>query len=101
MTLNQAKIAYKDKVKEALEACSDLVLSEGPYKFTYTVFPATKRAFDLGNVLPIIQKFCDDALIDLGVIKDDNWNIVQEIDYRFGAIDKEDPRVELEISCMH
>lgn len=101
MTLNQAKVAYKEQVRDALSICDNPKLAEGPYKFTYTVFPATKRAFDLGNVLPIIQKFCDDALIDLGVIKDDNWNVVREIDYRFGEIDKENPRVELVITSVN
>lgn len=98
MTLNQAKVAYKEKVKFAVETCRNPVLGEGPYKFLYTVYPGSKRAFDLGNVLPIIQKFTDDALIELGIITDDNYKIVREIDYRIATEDKENPRVELLIS---
>jgi hypothetical protein len=48
-------------------------------------------------VLPIIQKFTDDALIELKVISDDSWKVIKAIDYRFGAIDKENPHAELEI----
>jgi hypothetical protein len=69
-----------------------------PYLFTYTIFPANNRKFDLANVLPIIQKFTDDALIDLESISDDSYKVIPAINYRFGGVDKESPRVELEIT---
>jgi hypothetical protein len=93
--LNQAKIVFKDQMREILW---DYVCMEGPLHFTYTVFPANNRAFDLGNVCSIIQKFTDDALVELEVIKDDSYKIVRSIDYRFGGVDKEHPRAELEIT---
>jgi Holliday junction resolvase RusA-like endonuclease len=106
IVLNQAKKLYKEKVEQAWNEetytqCL-LPLSEinikPPFIFVYTVFPANNRAFDLANILPIVQKFTDDALIELGIIKDDNHKIVSAINYRFGKVDKEKPRVELEIS---
>lgn len=100
MVLNQAKTAYKNAVDEAVDSSFNIGASgvdDPPYHFTYTVYPGNNRAFDLANVLPIVQKFTDDALIELGIIKDDNFKIVRAIDYRFGGVDKERPRVELEI----
>jgi hypothetical protein len=103
--LNAAKIAYKGVVKERLDAIAIGNLAghlkweptSTPVRFTYTIFPGSNRAFDLANVCAIVQKFTDDALIELGVIKDDNYKIVRSIDYRFGAVDKLNPRAELDI----
>jgi hypothetical protein len=75
-------------------------LSAPPYSFTYTVYPGNNRAFDLGNVLPIIQKFTDDALIELGVITDDNFKVVRQVNYNFGQVDKGQPRAELLIESL-
>jgi len=93
-TLDGAK---KEMARHVALAVSGISLGEPPYRFTYTIFPATGRAFDLGNVCPVIQKFTDDSLIELGVIGDDKYKIVSEINYRFGAVDKENPRAELTI----
>jgi len=68
-----------------------------PYRFIYTAYPASNRKFDLGNLLSIIQKFTDDALIEINVITDDSYKVIPSIDYRFGQVDKENPRIELEI----
>ena len=95
MTLNQAKIAWKEIVKQS--TAGKTIVDSSPYNFTYTVFPATNRKFDLANVLSIVQKFTDDALIEFGFIPDDSYKIIPKIDYRFGKVDKENPRVELEI----
>lgn len=99
MVLNDAKQRWKELVGIFKNPYSH-PKPEGPFHFTYTVYPGNNRAFDLANVLPIVQKFTDDALIELGVIKDDNFKIVRAIDYRFGGVDKENPRVELEIKPM-
>lgn len=96
MTLNKAKELYKDIVRTSCNKALSF-RPEPPYHFIYTVFPANARKFDLANVLPIIQKFADDALIELGIISDDSWKVIQAIDYRIGGIDKENPRCELEI----
>lgn len=95
MTLNQAKIAWKEIVKQS--TAGKTIVDSSPFKFVYTVYPATGRKFDLANVLSIVQKFTDDALIEFGFIPDDSYKIIPKIDYRFGKVDKENPRVELEI----
>jgi hypothetical protein len=95
MTLNQAKAAIKEHVRLAIGRVENI--GPGPWEFIYTIFPQTGRAFDLGNVGSIVQKFTDDALVELGVIKDDNHKIISRVVYEFGQIDKENPRAELTI----
>ena len=93
--MNTAKTMWLDIVLHAHIEGGEV---EPPYKFTYTVYPENKRKFDLGNVCPAIQKFTDDALIELGIISDDNYKVIPLIEYRFGGIDKDNPRCELEIT---
>lgn len=96
MTLNQAKVAWKGIVSDAV---GDQSLSfEGPYLFTYTVYAGNNRAFDVGNVLPIVQKFTDDALIEMGILKDDNYKHISRNHHHFGGVDKGNPRVVLHIT---
>jgi len=102
MILAQAKEAYKGLVSDAYFYCCNLPgkgrLRPPPYKFCYTVYPGNARSFDLGNVLPVVGKFAEDALIALGVISDDSYKIIRSIEYRIGEIDRKNPRVELEIT---
>jgi hypothetical protein len=105
MTMNQAKVIWKDVVSGALQDwyTSDIdgsryYADNAPYLFTYTVFPSSGRAFDLANVCAAIQKFTDDALQELNVIENDNYKHIRAVRYEFGKIDKENPRCELEIT---
>ena len=56
-------------------------------------YPATKRRSDLTNKAESIM----DLLVDAGVIEDDNWFVVPDIHPKFGGVDKENPRAEVEI----
>jgi len=96
MIANSAKREWVKVVADAVGYQTHL--PEPPYLFTYTVFPSSNRKFDLGNVLPAIQKYTDDALIELGWLKDDSYKHISAINYRFGTVDPENPRVELEIA---
>jgi Holliday junction resolvase RusA-like endonuclease len=92
-TLNRAKVEYKKMIKGQLEG---LVLKP-PVTIIYTYYPPDKRVSDLGNVLPIHAKFFEDTLVESGCLKDDNYKFINQTIYRFGAIDKGNPRVEIEI----
>ncbi len=106
MNLNNFRNAHHFVMNTAKSMWLDIVLHapidggevSPPYKFTYTVYPGNNRKFDLGNVLPAIQKFTDDALIELGIIQDDSYKVIPLIVYRFGGVDKDNPRCELEIT---
>jgi len=96
--LNAAKILWKDVVTAA--AIHATMPDKPPYSFTYTVYPSSNRKFDLGNVCSIIQKFTDDALIELGIITDDSYKVIPQVNYRFGRVDKENSRCELIINSI-
>ena len=100
--LNQVKILYAQAVREAERLFADGLpdgyeILRSPLILTYTVYPADNRKFDLSNVCAVVDKFTCDALIELARLKDDNHKIIPAINYRFGKVDKENPRVELEI----
>ena len=63
----------------------------------YTVYPKDKRSFDLGNVCCVHEKFFEDALVELGKLPDDNRNHRPFVVYRYGGIDANNPRVEIEV----
>lgn len=92
-TLNTVKINYKLAMESQI--------ATGPsYKRVaciYTVYPANRRSFDLGNVCCIHQKFFEDALVELGKLPDDNIDYIPLVIYQFGKIDSEKPRVEVEV----
>jgi len=96
MTNNQMKVAFKEHVKSELGGVQSAM--GGPYSFTYTIYP--ERKSDIMNIGAVLDKFTADALIELGVIKDDNCKLIPEFHFLFGGIDKENPRCELEITRL-
>ncbi len=93
--LNEAKKAY---VQAVLEAVADRELSvDAPFVFEYVVYPPTRRRMDLGNVLPVVQKFTEDALVELSLLPDDSYEFIRAVRYGVGEVDKVNPRVELRI----
>lgn len=64
---------------------------------TYTIYYPTNRKFDLDNIGSVVCKFTNDVLTESNIIEDDNYTCIKEITYKFGGIDKENPRAEVEI----
>ena len=96
--LNQAKQQYKEEVADILLTIPhDQKKLTPPLLFHYTLYPKSKRMTDLGNVLSIVQKFTEDALVECGIIPDDNYLIIPKVIHSFGDVDKENPRVTLVI----
>ena len=91
-----AKVMYKEEVSKLLHD-KKIDLGKPPYKFTYTLYPKTRRRTDVSNPLSIIDKFTCDALVELGVIPDDSYEYINEVVYKIGHVDKENPRAELVI----
>lgn len=92
-SINKSKILYKEQIQSQLV---ELKLIP-PLTITYTYFPPDKRLSDLGNVLTIQSKYFEDALVELGYLEDDNYTFIDQIIYKFGSIDRVDPRVEIDI----
>jgi len=88
--LNSVKIAYKNAIQELIPG-----IKLGKVKLTYTYYAKTRRRLDISNVCSIIDKFTCDALVDKGVLIDDNYDYIPEVTYKFGGVDKNNPRCEL------
>ena len=65
---------------------------------TYTVYPKSKILLDIANVCSIVDKFFQDSLVKQKKIKDDNYLFVKKVSFQFGEVDKENARIEAEIT---
>ena len=92
--LNDSKIAFKAYMKDQIE----LLPAMDKIAITYTLYPKTHKLVDISNVCSIVDKYFSDALVELGKIPDDNYKHVLGIMYRFGSVDKLNPRVEILVS---
>lgn len=93
LKLNTAKIQYKNE----MEAQINLLPIMKKVAVRFTLYPATRRITDQSNVCCIHDKFFMDALTHFGKLPDDNYLYHVESGYRFGHVDKDNPRVDIEI----
>tara|TARA_R110000822_G_scaffold14172_6_gene50110 strand:+ start:1146 stop:1547 length:402 start_codon:yes stop_codon:yes gene_type:complete len=91
---NQLKKMFKIVVAEDIRKLSRV---DNVCKVTYTIYYPTKRAFDIDNIGSVITKFTHDALVEFEILEDDNYNFVNEISYKFGGVDKDNPRCDVVI----
>ena len=91
--LNTCKINYKLHMKEQIKKAKryDKAI------FVYKVFEGSKRRYDLGNVCSVHQKFFEDALVEYGKLPDDNYKYLPLVIYNKGNLDRENPRVEIDV----
>ena len=91
--LNKAKVNFEEVVAAALK---DVPILPG-CRLQYTLFVVTKRRCDISNICSIVDKFFSDTLVNLGKIPDDSFDYLPEVNYSFGGIEKDKPRVEVTI----
>lgn len=91
---NQLKKLFKITVANDIRALQPV---NGVVRVTYTIYYPTKRAFDIDNIGSVITKFTHDALVEFGIFEDDNYHFVREIVFKYGGVDKEDPRCDVVI----
>lgn len=65
-----------------------------PYSIAYKVYAPDKRVSDLTNKIEGVN----DCLVKAGVIKDDNWFLLNQLSVVFAGVDKGSPRIEVEIT---
>lgn len=91
-SLNCAKVNYTEIVRA-------IVLSEHGLKYPkfwmevrleYTLYRNDRRLCDVANVCSVVDKFACDALVKLGILPEDNYNHVVEVNYKWGGIIKEE-----------
>ena len=73
---------------------------EGKIKIKYTYFAKANNNPDLDNFIGTVKKFFQDALVESGLIEEDNVNIIIANSESYGGIDRLNPRVEAEIIQM-
>ena len=96
LVLNNAKIAFKEAVAHLIKP---LPFYE-KIRLTYTLFPKTHRKADVANVCSVVDKFFSDSLVEFGKLSDDNYDYLPEVSFRFGSVDKSNPRVEVFIESI-
>ena len=65
-----------------------------PVRLTYSLYePDRKRDWD--NVLAVVMKFVNDALVKTGVLQNDTQRWIVEYGRPVTAVDRDDPRIEL------
>lgn len=93
MVLNKTKVEFKDVMREQIEKLPVM----NKVRLTYVLFVGSNRRCDLTNMISVIDKYFEDALVELGKLPDDNFNYVPELVFRFGNVDPSNPRVEIYI----
>lgn len=91
--LNTCKINYKEIMKKQINKAKPF----NKVLCLYKVYFGSKRCYDVGNVCSIHEKFFEDALVELGKLPDDNTEYIPLVIYLGCGIDKENPRVEIEV----
>ncbi|WVI66551.1 hypothetical protein pVco7_gp105 [Vibrio phage pVco-7] len=87
-------MVYKDMVKLPILNLPSFT----KVRIEYVLYPKTKRKTDVANVCSIHDKFFSDALVELGKLPEDNYEHLVEVTYRFGHVDKDNPRVDITIT---
>lgn len=93
MTLAKAKVIFQNQVLPLIKDIPTL----NKVRLIYTLFPRTKVRTDVSNVCSIVDKFFSDTAVHAGILPDDDYLTLTEVTYRFGSVDKLNPRVEVHI----
>lgn len=86
---NKLKRIFKDEIEPQL----NFVL-EGKVRIMYYYYAPDKRKRDLMNIISVVDKYFQDALVENGCIEADDTSIVTEIYSLYSGIDKHNPRVD-------
>jgi hypothetical protein len=91
--LNESKVHYEKLVSDKL---SQLDPIEGRYRVRYTYWYKNK-ASDGSNVVSQIEKALLDSLQKIGLVENDNVQYHIGSCWRVGGLDKDNPRIDIEI----
>ena len=91
--LNDTKKLYKAAMEEQINQLPRME----KVAVRFTMFPGTRHKTDTPNVCSIHDKYFMDALVTAGKLEDDHSEFYVETSYKPGHVDKDNPRVEIEI----
>lgn len=93
--LHKAKEVFTTVVTPLIKEANIPMLSH--ISMRVVIFPGSNRLVDIANIAPIVAKFFDDALVQSGVLPDDNYTYIPFYCHSFGSVDKDNPRAEITI----
>jgi len=89
----------KRKFKSEITPLLDFRLS-GKVKIEYFYFAPDKRTRDLMNVISVVDKFFQDAMVENDCIESDDLSTVIEVNSCYMGIDRENPRLDVMITKL-
>lgn len=92
--LSDMKIKFAEAVQDQIAPLPQFDWVE----FEYILFPGSAREMDTNNICSIVDKFFCDAFVKAQKLPDDNYKYLRKSVFRFGEIDRNNPRVELHIT---
>lgn len=92
--LSYQKNAFHNTMKPLLSGLPKL----GKVKLHYEIHPKSKGRLDTMNVGSIVDKYFSDALVEAGVITDDDYTNVVFNSFCFGSVCPQDPHVLVTIT---
>lgn len=93
--VNAIKKAYSAIIQAQVKAQGPKFYDKASLRFT--LYPPSKSRRDRANFLSIHEKFFCDAIVSAGIIEDDSDKYIISSFYSTGIVDKDNPRVEIEI----
>ena len=94
---NKLKQLFKEAMRSQLENLSPI---NSPISITYTLYVPSARKCDLRNYTTVVDKFLCDALQEYLIIPDDNYTVIKSVSDIFGGIDRNNPRIEVNICTL-
>ena len=91
---NKAKVKFKKAIQGQLNSFDKFT---PPLKIKYTYYAKSNNGPDLDNFTGVVKKFFQDALVESGLIQDDNVKYIIANSESYGGIDRDNPRVEVEV----
>ena len=94
---NQVKQNYQELINPILD---HVPVTCGQISIKYTLFVGTKRKCDISNVCAIVDKYFCDAMVEKGIIPDDDYKHIVQVTYVFGGYEKGNPHCDVEIKYL-
>lgn len=96
---NQAKHAIKEIVWRQLSDNFQGIRLNEPVELEIKLFKDKARRADLSNFCSVVDKYSTDAIVEYGLISDDNVKVLKKVTYLFGGF-SDDPRAEVTMKEM-
>jgi hypothetical protein len=92
---SKLKREFKADIKENLN-----FVIKGAVEIQYKYYAPDNRKRDLMNVVAVVDKYFQDALVETECIEADDMSIVKKVTARYLGIDRKNPRIEATIKPL-